>query len=93
MKRGIQILAGAVVVVALAAWLTTGAHRGWTKTQIEVKTLDEVTGIEGITYQKGFWPGVDFLGAGLIGAGVLAGVSFLFRSKSNPQHQQQTNKL
>lgn len=92
MKRALQIVAAFVALGMVITWAGLGASRGWTKTEKAVKTVDEVTGIEGITYQKGFWPGVDFLGAGLIGAGVLAGVSFLFRSKSNPQHQQQTNK-
>ncbi len=93
MKCGIQILAAVIALGVVISWASLGASRGWTKTAKPVKVMDEVTGIEGITYQKGFWPGVDFLGAGLIGAGVLAGVSFLFRSKSSPQHQQQTNKL
>lgn len=88
MKRGIQILAAIVALGAALTWAGLGANRGWTKTEKQVKTLDEVTGIEGISYEKGFWPGVDFLGAGLIGAGVLAGVSFLFRSKSDLAPQQ-----
>jgi len=37
-----------------------------------VKTLDPVTGIEGISYQKKFLPGVDFLGAAFGGAAMLA---------------------
>jgi hypothetical protein len=45
-----------------------------------VKTLDEVTGIEGITYQKKFLPGVDFLGAAFVVAGALAGTSLFFRN-------------
>jgi hypothetical protein len=91
MKRRLQMVAAFVGLGIIITWACLGASRGWTRTEKEIKTVDEVTGIEGITYQKGFWPGVDFLGAGLIGAGVLAGVSFLFRSKSNSQ-QQQTNK-
>lgn len=87
MKRGLQILAAIVALGVVATWAGLGAGRGWTKTERQIKTTDEVTGLEGISYQKGFWPGVDFLGAGLVGAGVLAGVSFLFRSKSNSQHQ------
>jgi hypothetical protein len=91
MKRGLQILAAVVALGVVVSWASLGAGRGWTKTEKQIKTMDEVTGLEGISYQKGFWPGVDFLGAGLIGAGVLAGVSFLFRSKSN-SNQQQTIK-
>jgi hypothetical protein len=50
-----------------------------------VKTLDEVTGIEGITYQKKFLPGVDFLGAAFAVAGALAGTSLFFRNKNKTQ--------
>jgi hypothetical protein len=81
MKRLLQIVALVVALSALALWAAKGARIGWTKTGKEVRTLDEVTGIEGITYKKGFWPGVDFLGSALIGAGVLAGASLLIRNK------------
>ena len=77
------------LILALAAailWAALGANRGWTKTSVPVKTLDEVTGIEGVTYEKRFVPGVDFLGAALLGAGVLAGISFLFRTKPKTEN-------
>ena len=84
MKKILRRLALLVFVGALLTWLATGANRGWTKTSQPVKTMDEVTGIEGISYQKHFAPGLDFLGAGLLGASVLTGVSFLFRKKIKP---------
>jgi hypothetical protein len=62
-----------------------GGNRGWTKTSVPVKIVDEVTGIEGVTYQKKFVPGVDFLALAVGAAAVLAGASFLFRTKRNPQ--------
>ena len=79
MKKVIQVLAALVVVASLGVWLATGANRGWTKTSVEKTVVDEVTGIEGRTYERRFVPGVDALTLGLIGAGVLAGVSFLIR--------------
>ena len=79
MKRVLQILALAVGILAIVFWAAAGAQRGWTKTSIPVKSVDEITGIEGITYKKQFVPGLDFLGAGLLGAGFLAGVSLFFR--------------
>jgi len=79
MKRILQLLAILILLAAGAIWLATGANRGWTKTSVAVKTLDEVTGIEGITYQKKFLPGVDFLGAAFGGAALLAGASLFFR--------------
>jgi hypothetical protein len=83
MKRSLQLLALLVALGAVVIWAATGANRGWTKTSVPVKTLDQVTGIEGITYQKKFLPGVDFLGAAFAGAVVLAGASFLFRKPTN----------
>ena len=81
MKKILLMLAALVVLGAGTTWLVTGANRGWTKTSVAVKTLDPVTGIEGISYQKKFLPGVDFLGAAAVGAVVLAGASLFFRKK------------
>ena len=91
MKKALQILAMLVVLAAGIIWLATGANRGWTKTSVPVKTLDEVTGIEGITYQKKFLPGVDFLGAAFGGAVVIAGASLFFRKPNKNQPTQITN--
>jgi len=88
MKRILQILSLLLVLSASLTWLVTGANRGWTKTSVPVKTLDEVTGIEGITYQKKFLPGVDFLGAAGAGAVLLLGASFLFRKPNTNNNQQ-----
>jgi len=76
MKSGLRWLAMAVVLVALAMWAVQGASRGWTKTSVPVKITDEVTGIEAVTYQKKFVPGLDFLAASAAAAGLLAGVAF-----------------
>jgi len=70
-------MAGSIVF-----WAAAGANRGWTKTHIPIKTVDAVTGLEGIQWQAEFVPGVDFLGAALLGAGVLAGISLFVPRKS-----------
>ena len=88
MKRTLRIIAGVLIVGAIAFWAATGANRGWTKTSVPKKIVDEVTGIEGVTYEKHFVPGVDFLGAALLGAGILAGISILFRTKPNDSHNE-----
>ncbi len=85
MKRTFRLLALALAMAATLAWLALGANRGWTRTSVPVKTLDQVTGIEGIEYHKQFVPGIDFLGSSLLGAGMLAGASLFFR---NPQTRQ-----
>ena len=81
MKRILLILALLVLLGTAGTWLATGANRGWTKTSVAVKTLDDVTGIEGITYRQQFLPGVDFLGAGVMVSAVLAGTSLFFRKR------------
>ena len=79
--RILRILALVLLVAATLTWLVTGANRGWTKTKVQKRTLDEVTGIEGISYEQRFLPGVDFLVAALVGSTLLAGTSFVFRGK------------
>jgi hypothetical protein len=86
MRTVLQIVAMLVALGAIAFWAARGANRGWTKTQVQVKTLDEVTGLEGVTYRDRFTPGVDFLGGTLLGAGVLAGATLLIRNKPKTQN-------
>jgi hypothetical protein len=90
MKRILQRMAVLVLLAAGATWLVTGANRGWTKTSVVVKTLDPVTEIEGISYQKKFLPGLDFLGGSALLAGLLGGTSLFFRKKNqSTQNQKQ----
>jgi hypothetical protein len=85
MKKTLQLLAVLALVAGGTVWLVAGANRGWTKTSVMVKTLDPVTGIEGISYGQKFSPGVDFLGAAAAVSAVLAGTSLFFRKpKNNP---------
>jgi len=81
MKRTLRILALVAAMAAVFVWLATGANRGWTRTTVPVKTLDQVTGIEGIEYRKQFVPGLDFLAAALLGAAFLGGASLLLGNK------------
>ncbi len=82
MKKNLRLFAAFLAVGSVIFWAAAGANRGWTKTQVPIYTTDEVTGITGPTsYKNKFVPGVDFLGAALIGAGALAGASFVFRTK------------
>jgi hypothetical protein len=84
MKTTRHILRTLAVLVALGSlvlWLGTGAHRGWTQTSVQKRTVDEVTGLEAVTYEKRFVMGVELLTAAWVGAGVLAGVSLFFRNK------------
>lgn len=85
MKCFLLMTALVVALAAGATWLVTGANRGWTRTSTPVKTVDDVTGIEGVEYRKQFVPGLDFLGGALLGAGFLAGVSLVFRKTQTKQ--------
>ena len=83
-KKVLRTLAWLLLVAALALWVGTGANRGWTKTSVPVKRTDEVTGLTVDDYQKRFVPGVDLLGAAVLGSGILAGASFLCRKSQTP---------
>lgn len=82
MKRALRLLAAIAAVAGVTVWLSTGANRGWTRTSTPTKTIDPVTGIEGIEYRGQFVPGVDFLAGALLGAACLGGASLLFRHKT-----------
>lgn len=75
----LRMLAGISTLFLFAYWAAAGANRGWTKTQIASKQIDEVTGIEFVTYKDHFTPGVEFLGLGLFLCAVLFGVTFIRR--------------
>lgn len=81
MRRTLQLIALVLLLAAVGFWAAAGANLGWTKTSVPKKIVDEVTGIEGVRWEKRFVPGVDFLGLSAFGAGVVGGASFLFRSK------------
>lgn len=84
MKRNLRIASLVFALVSVSAWAFQGANRGWTRTSVPTRTVDEVTGIEGIQYQKRFVPGVDFLGGALMVAGLMACASlFLTHQTKN----------
>jgi hypothetical protein len=80
MKRSLQIIALVLAVGGIALWAALGANRGWTRTQTQIKTLDDVTGIEGISYRSQFQPGLDLLGVNL-GIAAALGIGSLFFRK------------
>ncbi|HRY50410.1 MAG TPA: hypothetical protein P5186_20350 [Candidatus Paceibacterota bacterium] len=81
MSKPLSILALMLALAAADIWLVTGGNGCWTKTSVPVKTVDEITGLEAVNYERRFVPGLEFLGAALLGASLLAGGSFLFCKK------------
>jgi len=87
MKRALQFSAILLAIGAIAFWAATGANRGWTRTSEPVKTVDEITGIEGIQYERRFVPGIELLGGALLGSAAIAGVSLFFRKRQAQEKQ------
>jgi hypothetical protein len=84
-RRGLRLAALVVLVVGGGFWAAMGAHRGWSMDQVPVKQTDEITGLEYVTYEDRYVPGVDFLGlAGGLAAGLFAVSFFVQRKTSNP---------
>lgn len=77
MIRIIYILAIVSALAVVTAWVALGANTGWTKTSIASTKVDPITEIEFTEYQNGFVPGIDFLGAGLIGSAAIFGFGYL----------------
>lgn len=78
MRLALRLLALLVLAGTVVGWAATGAHRGWSKDTVAVRTLDDITGIEQITYEKRFVAGLDTLALGGAAALALAGLSFAF---------------
>lgn len=83
MRTGCRIAALGAVVVTLALWFFGGPNFGWTKTRVPVTVKDELTGLEGVNWEKRFLPGLDFLGAGLAAGLVLWTAGFAFRKPAS----------
>ena len=81
MRKILRMFAVLVALTAAGLWLFSGRNHGLTITSTEIVTPDAVTGLEKREWKGTFVPGVDFLGAAAMAAGILAGASFLFRKK------------
>lgn len=78
-----RMLAGFLALFAFAFWAAAGWNKGWTKTQIPIAQTDEVTGIEFVTYQDHFAPGVELLSAALFFSIALFGITFIRRKSKS----------
>ena len=78
-RRGVRVIAALLIAFIVVWWAAQGAHRGWSQDQVPVKQKDEVTGLEYVTYEKRYVPGVDVLGAGLLAGLALFAISFFIQ--------------
>jgi hypothetical protein len=81
MKKTLRVLALLIAILGIGLWFWGGRNPGWTKTSRPIQHLDPVTEIAFTEYEKGFFPGVDFLGATALVSLGLFGASFLVRKK------------
>lgn len=88
LAQKLRWVAVAIIGLVVLGWAFSGANTGWTKTSVPIKTLDEVTGIEGIVYQRKFVPGLDLLALGTVAGAALFLGSFLLRNRVVPHAQQ-----
>lgn len=85
LRSVLQITAVLLALVTAGFWAAKGAHRGWSQNQVPVHQKDEITGLDYVTYEKRFIPGVEFLGGGLGLAAGLFVVSIFCNRKNNHQ--------
>jgi hypothetical protein len=79
MRATFHAIAAVILLATLAWWWRAGAHKGWTKTSVQVWKYDEITEISYPETVNRLVPGVDLLAAAgalsalAAGAGLLAG--------------------
>ena len=85
-RRTLRLVAALLALATVGFWAAKGAHRGWSQDRVPVKQIDEVTGLEHITYEDRYVPGVEVLAAGVGLAALLAAVSLFLpkTQKSQP---------
>jgi hypothetical protein len=81
MRSILRIAALFIATGVTVFWLFGGPNLGWTKNSVEHLEKDPVTDIDKHVIEPRFVPGVDFLGAGLFAATLVAGASFFFARK------------
>ena len=82
LRRLCRALGVVLFLGTVAFWAAKGAHTGWSQDRVPVKQTDEITGIEYVTYEDRFVPGVEFLAGGVgLAAGLLV-MSLFFKRQS-----------
>jgi|TARA_B110000438_G_scaffold301642_1_gene357058 hypothetical protein len=77
-------IAGVLTAMAtFALWAAGDFNMGWTKDRIEVRTVDPILGIEGISYEETYIAGLEVLAAGCLLGVVLFTLGIFFRRKGS----------
>jgi hypothetical protein len=84
LRQASRWLALVIAAGSVIFWVTQGSHRGWSQNRVPVPQIDDITGIEYVTYEERFVPGVDLLAGGIGAAAALFALSFFLRSKTQP---------
>lgn len=82
--RLLRLLALVLLAATVGTWGYLGAHRGWSQNRVPIRQVDEITGIEYVTYEARFVPGIDWLGGGSLLAAAVFALSFLPRLNPKP---------
>lgn len=87
--RFLRFLGLALLAGTIGSWAGLGAHRGWSQNRVPIRQVDEITGIEYVTYVDRFVPGIDWLGVG--SALAIATFSLSFLPRLNPKSKNHTS--
>lgn len=93
MKTVLRSLALILFLGAIGYWAAAGANRGWTKTSVPKTIHDDITGLDGVTYEKKFVPGVELLALAIAVSAVFVGASFFFRTKTAARASNQQSPI
>jgi len=77
----LRLLSAFCLVFGIVYWSGKGAHTGWSMDRVPTPQVDEITGIEFITYEDRFVPGIEWLGGAVGLSALFFGLSFFFRTK------------
>lgn len=85
-RRFLRFTGLAVAAFVVVFWLLSGADRGWTKTSVATRQIDEVTGLEYPVIENRFVPGIEFLALGTLAGLALSASTFfpISTNKKNP---------
>lgn len=81
-KRIVRWIAAAGFAAVAAWWVAAGRNPGWTKTQVAVEKIEEITELPYVVYEDRFVPGLDILGASGAAALFLCGLTLLGKKHS-----------